>query len=686
MTAAVPQAADPGAGSDLSSILSSPHLLASFLYLLALIGVGVWKARRVKDSDDFMVAGRTLPWWVLVGTLLATWIGNGSLFGGAGLGYRNGLSGLWSSAGAWLGILLVFFIARRVRNLGQVTVPDILEERYGRGASTLGTITTVIAYLTIVSYQFKGGGKILEIVTEGGIDAGTGIVLTAIFAVLYTVLAGMLSVVYTDVVNGVIMTFGVLLALAWMLSATGGLGEVLDTAAAMGKGDLFGHWAAESDSGASGPVVAISFFVPTALLLLGDANVYQRIFSARNAGTARKAVAVWVVGVVLLESSISLLGLTGSVAGEQGIMPNLGEMGKDATETVIPTLALHVLPTGLGMLLVATMLAIVVSTADSFLLVPATNLTRDVYQQYLKPGATGDEIVRVSRILVLALGVVAYLLVDQFPTILSAAYTAYLIYGTSITPALLAAFLWRRATRQGAIASILTGTAVTLLWTFGLDTSGFHPILAEVTFPATTLSVLALVGVSLSTAAPSPASLDKFFNESETGAPVKSPQTMSLYALTPNDLSGAPCPLSQFEGQVTLVVNVASECGYTPQYAGLVALHEELAARGFSVLAFPSNEFGRQEPGTGEEIRAFCDSRYGVSFPMFEKCATKPGDSQSPVYALLGSATGELPAWNFAKYLVGRDGTVLGHYASGVAPDDAGLRADIEAALGSKAE
>ena len=80
--------------------------------------MGFWKARKVKDSEDFMVAGRTLPWWVLVGTLLATWIGNGSLFGGAGLGYRNGLSGLWSSCGAWLGILLVFFIAKRVRNLG----------------------------------------------------------------------------------------------------------------------------------------------------------------------------------------------------------------------------------------------------------------------------------------------------------------------------------------------------------------------------------------------------------------------------------------------------------------------------------------------------------------------------------------------------------------------------------------
>ena len=496
----------------LSTLWENPYLLSSLIYLLALIGVGFWKARKVKDSEDFMVAGRTLPWWVLVGTLLATWIGNGSLFGGAGLGYRNGLSGLWSSCGAWLGILLVFFIAKRVRNLGKVTVPEILEARYGPAASTLATITTVIAYLTIVSYQFKGGGKILSIVTEGSIDPNTGVILTAVFAVSYTVLAGMLSVVYTDVVNGVLMTLGVLFSLGWLLNAVGGLDEVFAVAEAAGKTDLFGHWAAESDTGASGPMVALVFFVPTALLLLGDANVYQRICSARDAGNARRAVGFWVVGVIVLESAISLMGLTGSVAAAQGLMPDLGAMGPGATEAVIPTLALSVLPQGLGMLMVATMLAIVVSTADSFLLVPATNLTRDVYQRWINPGADGKQVVLISRILVLVLGFVAFLLVNQFPTILAAAFTAYLIYGTSITPALLAAFLWRRATGAGAVASIVVGTATTLIWTFVLDTEGWHPVLAEVMFPAVGLSLTALVAVSYMTPRPSEHVLAKFFD------------------------------------------------------------------------------------------------------------------------------------------------------------------------------
>ena len=186
------------------------------IYLLALVGVGIYKTKMVKSSEDFMVAGRILPWYILVGTLLATWMGSGSLFSGAGLGYRNGPAALWSSAGAWLGIALIYFIAKRIRNFGKITVPDIFEIRYGNFAAVIATITTVIAYTTIVSYQFRGGGKVLSMVSNGMISLEAGIIITAAFAISYTVLAGMFSVVYTDVVNGVLMTVGVLTALAVM--------------------------------------------------------------------------------------------------------------------------------------------------------------------------------------------------------------------------------------------------------------------------------------------------------------------------------------------------------------------------------------------------------------------------------------------------------------------------------------
>jgi len=506
------------------------------IYLLALLAVGLYKIRSVKNSTDFMVAGRTLPWYILVGTLLATWMGSGSLFSGAGLGYRNGLAGLWSSGGAWLGIALIYFITRRIRNFGKVTVPDIFEARYGPAAAVLATITTVIAYTTIVSYQFRGGGKVLSMVSDGMISLEAGIIITAVFAISYTVLAGMFSVVYTDVVNGVLMTVGILGALLFLIFRVGGLGEIAAVAESAGKWQLFGNWAAERTGDISGPIIAISFFVPTMLLLMGDGNMYQRIFSARDGGSAKKAVFFWIIGVIVLESAISMLGLTGAVATAKGLIPDLVADAQSAlvnptegallearqagSESVIPAIARFAgLPMVLGLLLVSTMMAIIVSTADSFLLIPATNLTRDVYQRYIHPGADENQVLLISRGLVLVLGIIAFLLVSQFKTVLNAAFTAYNIYGTSITPALLAAFLWKRATAVGALASIVTGTSVTLIWTYVLpDWNGFtnmHPFLQELTYPAAGLSVLALVAGSLLTPAPPKETWEPFFNDED---------------------------------------------------------------------------------------------------------------------------------------------------------------------------
>ena len=511
------------------------YLASIVFYLLLLVAVGIYKVNSVKNSEDFMVAGRTLPWFILVGTLLATWMGSGSLFSGAGLGYRNGLAGLWSSSGAWLGIALIYFITKRIRNFGKITVPDIFEARYGNTAAVLATITTVIAYTTIVSYQFRGGGKVLSMVSDGLVSMETGIIITALFAILYTVLAGMYSVVYTDVVNGVLMTIGTIVALGFLISKVGGVTEIISVAESVGKWQLFGNWHLERVSDISGPIIAISFFVPTMLLLMGDANMYQRIFSAQDGGSAKKAVFFWIIGVVLLESVISMLGLTGSVAAAKGIIPDLVnnaqsgismindramlEARQAGSESVIPAIARFAgLPLFLGLLLVSTMMAIIVSTADSFLLIPATNLTRDVYQKHLNPNASEKQILFFSRSLVLILGLIAFLLVSQFKTVLNAAYTAYNIYGTSITPALLAAFLWKRATSQGAIASILTGATVTIVWTYFLPQwyhfKQFHPSLQELTYPAAGLSIFMLICVSLLTKPPEKKSLAQFFDDS----------------------------------------------------------------------------------------------------------------------------------------------------------------------------
>jgi glutathione peroxidase len=125
---------------------------------------------------------------------------------------------------------------------------------------------------------------------------------------------------------------------------------------------------------------------------------------------------------------------------------------------------------------------------------------------------------------------------------------------------------------------------------------------------------------------------------------------------------------------------VASKCGYTPQYEGLEKPQREMQGKPFNVLGFPSNDFGSQEPGTAEEIAAFCKQNYGVSFPMFEKVVTKAGADQSPIYAFLGTS-GNLPAWNFSKYVIDKQGKVVAFFGSKVTPEDPALRDAIASAL-----
>jgi glutathione peroxidase len=158
---------------------------------------------------------------------------------------------------------------------------------------------------------------------------------------------------------------------------------------------------------------------------------------------------------------------------------------------------------------------------------------------------------------------------------------------------------------------------------------------------------------------------------------------VSFYDLKTQTLLGKPADLGDYRGKVTLVVNVASYCGYTPQYKGLEALHRELSDKGFAVLGFPSNDFGEQEPGTVEEIATFCKRTYDVTFPMFSKVVTRPGRDQSPVYSYLGTS-GHLPAWNFAKYVIGKDGRIRAFFPSDVTPEDQRLRRAIAEAMAAK--
>src|SRR5579875_2173648 len=191
------------------------------LIVLTLLTVSLTRLGKVHTRADYLVAGRSLPAFVLVFTLLSSWIGSGSLLGGAENAYRHGFAALWQAAGGWAGLALIYFIAPRARRFAQFTIPDLLEARYNQTARVLGVIAVLFADTAITSYQFIGGGDILHLIFPA-ISAVQGQYILAGFVTLFTMIAGMGSVAYMDVFIGLLATFTMIAALPVLVHLAGG--------------------------------------------------------------------------------------------------------------------------------------------------------------------------------------------------------------------------------------------------------------------------------------------------------------------------------------------------------------------------------------------------------------------------------------------------------------------------------
>jgi SSS family solute:Na+ symporter len=461
-----------------------PYLITILVYLLVLFVFGLRIVKRLKKKEDFLVAGRSLTAPVLVGTLLATWMGSGDIFSVSDLSYNHGFSSLIGSSGGWLGIIVVFFIAGRVRRFGQFTVPDILEARYNKWGRILATITTIVAYVTIVSYQFRGGGWVLNIITEGRIQEKHAMALVAVFVIIYTLLAGMLSVAYLDILNGILMITAIFISVPFLIHHVGGMDYIVANVTQRSHPIL----------GNMTMVQAMGYFVPTLLLALGNGNMYQRFFSAKNENEAKKSVIGWVIGVILLGIALQSLAVIGSSYFK-------GLEAKEAGKIIL-LLAHKGVPVVVGCALIAAVVAIIISTANSFLLVPATNVVRDIYQRFINPDLPDKQMILFSRLVVVVLGITSFSLISFFPRILDAAYAAYTVYGAGITPALIAVFFWKRATVAGGVLSILGGLSVTVIWEVINKIEGQFPLDVPSVYPALICSLVLLFGVSLLTPKP----------------------------------------------------------------------------------------------------------------------------------------------------------------------------------------
>lgn len=474
----------------------------SIVYLVLMIGVIIYKSKSVKSEEDFTVAGRGVPVYLLVGTLICTWIGSGSLFGTAGLSFRSGFGELWFSAGAWIGIVVIYFVAERVRKISKITLTDLLEQRYNHTARILGTITIIVAYLVIAGYQFKGGGRFISILSNGTISLETGAFITCVVVIAFTALAGMVSIVSIDIFNGIIMIIAMALTLPFAIAAHGGYDAVITTIENTKPEylSLFeGHdawW-------------ILGVILPTFLLLMSESSIYQKFSSAKDSTAARKAVIGMLVGVVFIEFVMCAIAVVGFAiySSDPRFFLDDGSINRAMSEEIILRIGFEQVPSVIGSMLFAAGVAIILSTGNTFLMVTSTNLSNDIIKPYFLKSADHKKVIRIQQISIVILGLLAYALVTQFETVLEMAFISYTMIGASLAPVLLASFFWKRVTAAGGVASIIAGMTVPVInkamEVANISISIFPVDTDYIAIPSLVLSLLMLVVVSLLTK-PSP--------------------------------------------------------------------------------------------------------------------------------------------------------------------------------------
>jgi SSS family solute:Na+ symporter len=468
------------------------HVGVLVAYLAVMVGVGVWfsRAKHVSTGDDFIFAGRRLPQPVLVGTLLATWVGSGTIIGGANFAYTYGpLAGMVFFAGTPVGIIVLYVIAARIRTASRYTVPELLEARFGTSARMVAAAITLLAYVGIVAYQFIGGGYIISLITP--LTAVQATVLVAVVVTFLAVGGGLFSVAYTDFLSALVIVAG--LAVAVPLIIWGDLGGIAS------------YWdqLPEQSRTLSGGLTAIQllgFFLPLFLLILADQNMYQRLTAARDEGTARSSTALFFLTSFLITVPVALLASAAAI-----LLPDI-----DADTAVLSLASEGFLPMVIGGLVLAGALAFIVTTASSFMLSSAGNVVYDIYVRFARGDVPQRRRLVLHRSAVVAVALIAYFLGQFFPTVLALQIYSYTIYGVAMTPAVFAVLFWPRATKAGALASMLVGAAVTIAWeTAGLP-RGINSVI--VSLPA---AVAALVLVSLATG---PSAQERHVVEEETAA------------------------------------------------------------------------------------------------------------------------------------------------------------------------
>ncbi|AYY12195.1 sodium:solute symporter family protein [Actinobacteria bacterium YIM 96077] len=447
------------------------------VYLVIILAIGISFRRFISGVEDFALAGRNLGLPVLIGTLFATYIGGATVVGWTGSFYDLGIDWWFTGLGALLGIVLATVVmAERSRKLRQYTVPDLLALRYDNTTRYVSAAMIIVGDIAVVTVQILAIAGILVTFTD--LDRTPAMVIGVVSFTLISLFGGMKGVAFTDSIQAILIFGGLLTGVILLFQTNGGVGSAAD-----GLPDGFLRPFTDTD-GLGAFNMAIAALGTTAV---SQAIIFSRIFSARDERVAKKAMVLLVPMALVGYGLVALLGWGGRAILGPDVVP----------DDVFAAVVTDLMPVAIGGLLLATVVAAIVTSTNSILLSASINLTRDFYRQLMHRETSDVELRKVGQLAVVVFAVLAFTLAVAMPDIVTAVVFAYTMYAAALLVPLYAGYLWRGATAAAGTSAVVGGGGTALIW-YILD----QPFDLPPMVPALAVSLALIFGVSAFTRKP----------------------------------------------------------------------------------------------------------------------------------------------------------------------------------------
>ncbi len=476
------------------------------LYLLMMLAIGLWAYKRTSNTEDYFLGGRKLGSWVVSLSAQASDMSGWMLMGLPGAAYLAGLEAGWIAVGLAIGTYFNWRLtAKRLRNYTEVcnsiTIPHFLGTRYRDDKNIIRLVSSLfilIFFLVYTASGFVSGGKLFS--TVFGIDYTLALALSAVVVILYTFAGGFFAVCWTDLVQGILMFVAIVVVPSAAVIEMGGIGATIGRVNAINPNMLNPFITLD---GSTITLISVVSSLAWGLGYFGQPHILVRFMGIDNAKSIKKSRRIAMIWVAFSLTAAVLVGLVGRVFLTQDLSNSSGE-------TVYILMVLKIFPVVFAGIFLAAILAAVMSTADSQLLVTASAITEDFYKAKIKPNASDQELMRISRLTVIGVAIVAFIIaLNPNNTVLGLVENAWAGFGATFGPIMIFSLFWKKTTKEGAIAGIVTGGITTIVWrNLGTMFGGIFALYEIV--PGFLLSALAIYVVSKLSKEPSKEIQDEF--------------------------------------------------------------------------------------------------------------------------------------------------------------------------------